>query len=56
MVIIINFIYCNLGTLGVYERNESHTAVYISQIFEEILFEWGLNKSQIIAIVTDSSK
>jgi len=31
MVIIINFIYCNLGALGVYERNESHTAVYISQ-------------------------
>lgn len=39
-----------------YELNNSHTSDYISQIFEEVLIEWGLNKSQIIAIVTDSGK
>lgn len=44
---MLNIIYCNLGTLGVYELNKSHTSEYISQIFEEVLFEWGLNKSQI---------
>lgn len=53
---MLNIIYCNLGTLVVYELNMSHTSEYISQIFEEVLFEWGLNKSQIITIVSDSGK
>ncbi|KAF0713571.1 zinc finger BED domain-containing protein 4-like [Aphis craccivora] len=42
------------GTLGAYELDKYHTSEYISQMFEEVIFEWGLNKSQIIAIVTDS--
>ncbi|XP_016664355.1 uncharacterized protein LOC107885265 [Acyrthosiphon pisum] len=50
----MNYVTSMKGTLGVYELNKSHTSEYISQIFEEVLFEWGLNKSQIIAIVTDS--
>lgn len=39
-----------------YELDQSHTSKYISEVFEQVLFEWGLNKSQIIAIVTDSGK
>jgi len=43
-----------LGTLGVYELDQAHTAINISQSFENILLEWEITKDQIIAIVTDN--
>lgn len=45
-----------LGTLGVYELNESHTSEYISSMFENCLSEWNISQNQIIAVVTDNGK
>jgi len=46
----------NLGTLGVYELNERHKSEYISSCFKQILSDWEINKSNVLAIVTDNGK
>jgi len=43
-----------IGTLGVIELYEKHTAEYISQVFCSTLSQWGIHSDQVIAIVTDN--
>lgn len=41
-------------TIGVLELGESHTSLNICNWFESILEAWGINKQQVITVVTDS--
>lgn len=41
-------------TIGVLELGESHTSLNISSWFESMLNEWGINKQQVVTVVTDS--
>lgn len=36
------------------ELNQSHTAEYIGRILVNTLADWGLKKTNVVAVVTDS--
>lgn len=42
-------------TLGVYELDERHTSQYISEMLSRTCEEWGINKDNVTAVVTDNA-
>lgn len=42
-------------TLGVYELDERHTSQYISEMLLRTCEEWGINKDNVTAVVTDNA-
>lgn len=42
-------------TLGVYELDERHTSEYISEILLKAGEEYGINKDNVMAVVTDNA-
>ncbi|CAI6357783.1 unnamed protein product [Macrosiphum euphorbiae] len=50
----LNKVALDSVTIGVLELSASHTADNISTWFEHLLAQWGIKKSQVFTVVTDS--